>query len=39
MTTMNTYGHLFPSAEAALADKLDARLRQTPPEKVTKLRG
>ncbi len=23
-TTMDTYGHLFPSAEAAMADLLDA---------------
>lgn len=26
-TTMNTYGHLFPSAEAAMADLLDAGYR------------
>lgn len=38
-TTMNTYGHLFPSAEAALGDLLDARFRraQTEPEKVVTL--
>jgi integrase len=39
-TTMNTYGHLFPSAEAALADLLDTGYRaaeQAPA--VTAIRG
>ncbi|MEJ7891435.1 MAG: tyrosine-type recombinase/integrase [Solirubrobacteraceae bacterium] len=37
-TTMNTYGHLFPSAEAALGDLLDARYRAAEPPKVTAIR-
>jgi hypothetical protein len=35
---MNTYGHLFPGAEATSADMLDACLRETPPETLDAIR-
>jgi integrase len=37
-TTMDTYGHLFPSAEPELADLLDAGYRAAQPDNVAELR-
>ena len=39
-TTMNLYGHLYPSAEAALAEALDAGYRSAAePENVVELQA